>query len=231
MLSGHVEDQKRTAGTVTDETGPDAVVTTLTPVHAELGTLGAHCLAGVNRCDDLSALVARNLEGARPEWLVEQANRAAGDFRESKRDLESAAGIVADAIQRAREAGSSGTSDTETTADTGEPLPDPDERLGAKIKNTERLKSRAARTRAFFQEHGDDVAKDVTNLGQQVHNLMAAKDPAYDMCVGDVQALSYTPAPTPTPDPQQAAGSILDTGVFLVDIVVMISRKGRHRDR
>lgn len=142
-LSGQIEDQAKIAGLVSDTMGPDQVVATLTPVGAELATLGAHCLAGVNRCEDLALLVNRNLEGGQPEWLAEQANRSAGDFRESKRDREAAAGIVADAIQRAREAGGSGASGTGTSAGIGDPLPDPDERLGAKIKNTERLKSRA----------------------------------------------------------------------------------------
>jgi len=120
---------------------------------------------------------------------------------------------------------------TNTRSDIGDAAPEPDERLGAKIKNTETLKGRAARTREFFVDKGEDLAKDSTSLAMQVRNIIAARDPGAAICVADTHSLTYQSTPLEQPDPADAAGSIMDTGIFLADIIVMIYRKVRDRDR
>ena len=138
-----IDTQTATATTITDTTEPDRVIAILTPVEQALSTTSAGCLAALNRCTDLAALIARNLAGGKPEWLIEQADHASRYFEQARREVDEAIGLVNNAILHARQAGAAGDispmipRDREIEARTGTPEPAPEERAGYRVVNEE----------------------------------------------------------------------------------------------
>lgn len=129
-LIDQIGEQSATAATVTDTTEPEQVISTLTPVEGELRTLSAHCRAGTNRCADLAALIARNLAGGQPEWLLEQAGAAESAFDATRHHIDTATTYVHAAITYAHQAGTDDNT-RQVEARMGPPAPAPDERAGA----------------------------------------------------------------------------------------------------
>lgn len=235
-LAAEIGTHTATVTTVIDTTEPEQVIAILTPVERDLDTLSAHCLSGTNRCTDLAALAARNLEGGKPEWLMEQANTAGAHFGQARRHLAAAIAVVGDAIHRAHQAGTAGTTSlspslsppTDTEASVGDSM-DPAERTGARIHDgSQELKSKAARFRDVFRD-GDTVVEDGARLEEQVRTYMNAKQPNYCVPLADTHTGEIQPLPPERPDTPTMAASIFDTAVFLVDVAVVAYRKGKAR--
>lgn len=205
-LAREIGQHATTATTVTDTTEPDQVIATLTPVEHALGTLAAHCLAGTQRCTDLATLAARNLAGAKPEWLVEQATTAGTAFTHARRDLDTATTLAADAIHRARQAGTDDAAtpliprDRETLAYTGMPEPAPEERAGAKTFNAKSdFESDAEAYRRDMVSNSGDISDLAQNVGNAVRDALAMKPPTGQNVGAPDRGLHVEPVPLAAP--------------------------------
>lgn len=218
-LIDQIGEQSATAATVTDTTEPEQVITTLTPVEGELRTLSAHCRAGTNRCADLAALIARNLAGGQPEWLLEQAGAAESAFDATRHHIDTATTYVQAAITYAHQAGTDDNPKPlvphveESEAYQGMPLPTHEERAGYRVVNEEPENETAwANFRKRNVRSSGDVQDAVTNAMQNLEAGWNVRPTGQYVC---------TPTgPAVEPAPQAAAWSDTMTGIVAAAAMV-----------
>lgn len=200
-MAGTIGAQTAAVTTITDTTEPERVIATLTPVEQALGTRSAGCLAAANRCTDLAALIARNLAGGKPEWLIEQADNARSSFEQTRRHVDTATDLVQNAIRHARHAGTDGGAspmiprDHEVDARTGTPEPTDVERAGYRTVNEESdLLSDSDKYWQKAVRNSPDTADSVDNLATFINEGWSLRPTGQH--VGQPHG-DYTPASGP----------------------------------
>ena len=188
----------------------------------------------------ISKKIAATLDGGKPEKLLALVSDLVDRLLDpARKKLQAVKEGAEAAVAEARRAGQlslggSGAPDlappSRQEPDLGGPLSDPEQRLGSSIKN-ENAKSKFERFHETAVNEGDGLAKDGAKFANQIHDALNAKDPGFCVALPNTAAVSAQPPPPGKVDAEQAAGTILDTAIFIMDAIVLTHRKARRRER
>lgn len=237
--------------TVTDTTEPERIIAILTTVQQPLSTVSAGCSAAVESCADLATLIAHNLAGGQPEWLIEQVTTAGTDFDQARRAVDEATGLVKNAIAHAQQAGTARVTVTlvphsgETVAYVGEPLPSPDERTGAKIidsiessgqdtsssRRVSRFGSRAKKLMDKTFEEADEVGDLLKTGAEDLQRGLPRPPTGHAHTTPQVEVAPPPPQHADFPELVQSVGLVTVMSVKAVSLAVQDFKRRRKGKR